>query len=106
MKKLFKNPWFKLATNLYAIIGLFFVFWMIFLDSNSLLIYFNLEQKLAELERQKNTLEESIALDKKTLNQLSDSIEMERYARERYLMKRKNEDVYLIEYVDSIKKEN
>lgn len=105
MKKLFKNPWFKLATNLYAIIGLFFVFWMIFLDSNSLLIYFNLEQKLAELERQKSTLEESIALDKKTLNQLSDSIEMERYARERYLMKRKNEDVYLIEYVDSIKKE-
>jgi hypothetical protein len=33
---------------------------------------------------------------------LSDSIEMERYARERYLMKRKNEDVYLIEYADTI----
>lgn len=106
MKKLLKNPWFKLATNLYAVIGLFFVFWMVFLDSNSLLIYFNLECKLAELERQKNTLEESIALDKKTLNQLNDSIEMERYARERYLMKRKNEDIYLIEYIDSIKKEN
>jgi hypothetical protein len=27
---------------------------------------------------------------------------MERYARERYLMKRKNEDVYLIEYADTI----
>lgn len=102
MKKLFKNPWFKLATNLYALIGIFFVVWMVFLDSNSLLIYFSLERKLSELERQKSTLEESIALDRKTLLQLSDSIEMERYARERYLMKKKNEDVYLIEYADTI----
>ena len=53
MKKLFKNPWFKLATNLYALIGVFFVVWMVFLDSNSLLIYFSLERKLSELERQK-----------------------------------------------------
>jgi hypothetical protein len=75
---------------------------MVFLDSNSLLIYFSLERKLSELERQKSTLEKSIAVDRKTLLQLSDSIEMERYARERYLMKRKNEDVYLIEYADTI----
>ena len=75
---------------------------MVFLDSNSLLIYFSLERKLSELERQKRTLEESIALDRKTLIQLSDSIEMERYAREHFLMKRKNEDVYLIEYADTI----
>tara|TARA_B100001093_G_C26656871_1_gene940031 strand:- start:5 stop:316 length:312 start_codon:yes stop_codon:yes gene_type:complete len=102
MKKLFKNPWFKLVTNLYAIIGVFFIIWMVFLDSNSLLIYFNLERKLSELERQKSNLQESIALDRKTLIQLSDSIEIERYARERYLMKRKNEDVYLIEYTDTV----
>ena len=102
MKKLFKNPWFKLATNLYAVIGVSFIFWMVFLDSNSLLIYFNLESKLSELERQKSNLQESIALDRKTLTQLNDSIEVERYARERYLMKRKNEDGYLIEYTDTI----
>ena len=102
MKKLFKNPWFKLATNIYAVICVSFIIWMVFLDSNSLLIYFNLERKLSELERQKSNLQESIALDRKTLTQLSDSIEMERYARERYLMKKKNEDVYLIEYTDTI----
>ena len=81
MKKLFKNPWFKLATNLYALIGIFFIVWMVFLDSNSLLIYFNLENKLTELKRQKSTLEENIDLDRQTLLQLSDSTEMERYAR-------------------------
>jgi cell division protein FtsB len=102
MKKLFKNPWFKLATNLYALIGIFFIVWMVFLDSNSLLIYFNLENKLTELKRQKSTLEENIDLDRQTLLQLSDSSEMERYARERYLMKKSNEDVYLIEYADTI----
>ena len=102
MKKLFKNPWFKLATNLYALIGIFFIVWMVFLDSNSLLIYFNLENKLTELKRQKSTLEENIDLDRQTLLQLSDSTEMERYARERYLMKKSNDDVYLIEYADTI----
>ncbi|MDA0779608.1 MAG: septum formation initiator family protein [Bacteroidetes bacterium] len=101
MKKLLENPWFKLATNVYALIGLFFVVWMVFLDTNSLLIYLNLERKLSELERQKATLERDIALDKKTLLQLNDSIELERYAREKYNMKRKNEDVYLIEYTES-----
>lgn len=102
MKKIRENPWFKLATNVYALIGLFFVIWMVFLDTNSLLIYLNLERKLTALEQQKANLERDIAADKKTLLQLNDSIELERYAREKYNMKRKNEDVYLIEYADSI----
>jgi len=102
MKKLCENPWFKLATNIYALIGLFFVIWMVFLDTNSLLIYLNLERKLSDLERQKAVLERDIEKDKKTLLQLNDSVELERYARERYFMKRKNEDVYLIEFSDSV----
>ena len=102
MKKLRENPWFKLATNVYALIGIFFVIWMVFLDTNSMMVYLSLEKKLSELERQKISLEQDIETDKKTLMQLSDSIALERYARERYLMKRKNEDVYLIEYADSI----
>lgn len=103
MKKLRENPWFKLATNVYALIGLFFVIWMVFLDTNSLLIYINLERKLTELETQKASLEDDIANDKKTLLQLNDSIELQRYAREKYHMKRKKEDVYLIEYKESVK---
>ena len=102
MKKLRENPWFKLITNIYVLIGLFFVIWMLFLDTNSLRIYFSLERKLSELERQKATLARDIAIDKKTLLQLNDSLELERYAREKYNMKRKNEDVYLIEYTDSV----
>ena len=102
INKLRQNPWFKLVTNIYAAIGLFFVIWMIFLDTNSLLIYLNLERKLNDLERQKATLEQDIVRDMQTLQQLNDSVQLERYARERYLMKRKNEDIYLIEYADSI----
>lgn len=103
MKKIRENPWFKLATNIYALIGVFFVIWMVFLDTNSLLIYLNLERKLSDLERQKVVLEQDIEKDKKTLLLLNDSIERERYAREQYFMKRTNEDVYLIEYTDSLR---
>ena len=106
MKKLRDNPWFKLATNIYALIGVFFVIWMVFLDTNSLMIYLNLEQKLDELKRQKAVLKKDIENDKKTLIILNDSIQRERYAREQYFMRRKNEDVYIIEFDDSLNASN
>ena len=57
---------------------------------------------MMSLKKQKIALEKNIEIDKQTLVQLSDSISTERYARELYHMKRKNEDIYLIEYIDSI----
>jgi hypothetical protein len=37
------------------------------------------------------------------IKNLQDSLELERFAREKYLMKRENEDIYIIEF-DTIKK--
>nr|BFF40049.1 hypothetical protein BACY1_18540 [Tenacibaculum mesophilum] len=44
-----------------------------------------------------------IKKDKKTIQQLQDSLQLERYAREKYLMKKEDEDIYIIEF-DTIKK--
>ena len=41
--------------------------------------------------------------DKKIIEKLSDTNELEKFARERYYLKKKNEEIYLIEYEDSVK---
>ena len=45
---------------------------------------------------------EKIEKDKEVIKKLKDSLELERYARENYLMKKENEDIYIIEF-DTIK---
>jgi cell division protein FtsB len=43
--------------------------------------------------------------DKTFIKKMEDSNEMEKFAREKYYLKKENEDIYIIEHEDSIKKE-
>ena len=62
---------------------------------------FNAE--IDDLESTISFYEDKIAKDKETIKKLQDSLELERFAREKYLMKKENEDIYIIEF-DTIKK--
>jgi len=42
-------------------------------------------------------------MTKKVLKRLSDPEELEKFAREQYYLKKKNEEIYLIEFEDSLK---
>ena len=103
MKGLQRIKSIKWLTNLYVIIGAFFMVWMLFFDSNSVLIQWQLRKEIRALEQEKNYLEKEIEADLLLLKKFKYSIEKELYAREQYLFKRDNEDLYLIEYADSIK---
>ncbi len=89
--------------NIYAIIGLIFFIWMVFLDTNSLVKFIGLKKKLDRLENEKTKLEIEILKDKELIKKLNDSIEIEKYGREKYFLKKENEDVYIINYGDSLK---
>ena len=89
--------------NIYAIIGLIFFIWMLFLDTNSLVKFIGLKKKLDRLENEKTKLEIEILKDKELIKKLNDSIEIEKYGREKYFLKKENEDVYIINYGDSLK---
>lgn len=93
----------KWLTNLYVVMGLFFIVWMFFFDANSALIQWQLQKEIKALEEERAYLKREIEADRALLQKFSDSLEKERYARERYLFKREGEDLYLIEYADSIK---
>ncbi|MBZ9626743.1 septum formation initiator family protein [Psychroflexus sp. CAK1W] len=102
-KDLKKKTWFKFMSNKYVLVLTVFVVWMLFLDSNSWLIHRELNQEIKEIKANKTYYQEEIQKDKQVLNELDDSIEIERFARETYFMKRPDEDIYIIEYEDSLK---
>jgi len=98
-----KNKILVYFRNIYAIIGLIFFIWMVFLDTNSLVKFIGLKKKLDRLENEKTKLEIEILKDRELIKKLNDSIEIEKYGREKYFLKKENEDVYIINYGDSLK---
>lgn len=101
-KSLKQKTWFKILTNRYIFVLLVFLTWMLFFDTNSWLTHEKLDQEISEIESNINYYKSEIEKDKKTLQSLKDSVEIERFARETYFMKRENEDVYIIKYEDSL----
>lgn len=100
------KKWFKIFTNTYILVLTIFVIWMLFFDTNSFLIHRELQKEINKLEQQKDFLQQEIEKDKKLLNELKDPKALEKYAREKYYMKKDNEEVFLIEYEDSTKVKN
>ena len=102
-KEFRKRKWVGWLTNIYVLILTAFVIWMLFFDTNSLMIHLELKREIQKLEKQKEFLSKEIEKDKKIIEQLSDPEELEKFAREEYYLKKKNEEIYLIEYEDSLK---
>lgn len=101
-KALKENKIFKFFTNIFVLIVLVFAVWMTFFDENSYLVHREFNKEIDELEKTIKFYEDRINEDRTTIKKLQDSLELERFAREKYLMKKKNEDIYLIEF-DTVK---
>lgn len=103
LKELRQKKWFKIMTNMYVMVLTAFLIWMVFFDTNSLLIHNELQKEIEKLEKTKDFLKKEIAKDKEIINTLNSKDELEKFAREEYYLKRENEEIYLIEYEDSLK---
>lgn len=93
-----KNRILKFAKSTYGIILLLFVFWMIFFDSNSLIIHSELNNDIKELNEQKSYYKKEITKDNIELEMIKSDSGLEKYAREKLYMKKDNEEIFLIEY--------
>ena len=102
-KRLKEKPWFRIISNTYVLVLTVFVVWMVFFDTNSLLIHSELRRENRKLQQQKEFLEEQIAKDKEVIERLSDPEQLEKFAREQYYLKKKDEDIYIIDLQDSLK---
>ncbi|GAB7257469.1 septum formation initiator family protein [uncultured Polaribacter sp.] len=102
LKNIKENKAFKFLTNIFVLIFIPFLIWMLFFDENSYLVHRKFNQEIKDLESTISFYKLKIAEDKATIKKLGDSLQLERFAREKYLMKKENEDIYIIEF-DTIK---
>ena len=103
LKEIRNSKWFKFFSNIYVLVLTLFVIWMLFFDTNSWwFTHRELNNEIEKLEEQKIHLLKEIADDKKILKGLDSKEDLEKYAREKYYLKKDNEEIYLIEYQDSI----
>jgi len=87
-----------LFRNFYSIGIIFFVTWMLFFDSNDWISRYRMGAKLRELESEKEYYFEKIEEVKKDQAELMGNKELlEKFAREKYLMKKESEDIFVIE---------
>ena len=95
MKLLTHIPsWLK---NKYLLAGMFFVIWMLFFDPKDIPSGFERKQKLNELQNSEQQLDELITDSQKELQLLkNDAQSIEKYSREKYMMKKDNEDLFIL----------
>ena len=87
----------RILINKFFLTTVAFIVWMVFFDSNNLLTRNHLQEKLDGLNGEKQFYLQEILKDSTLTNQLmTDSMQLEKFARERYLMKREKEDLFLV----------
>ena len=95
MKLLTRIPsWLK---NKFLISIIAFIAWMLFFDKNDYITQHTRTRELEKLQKSKQYYTSQIASEKQQLEHLkSNPATLEKYAREKYFMKRDNEEVFLI----------
>lgn len=96
--KIIKNSkFFKLFSNIYILITTVFLIWILFIDSNSVVVNIKLKSQINDLENKINQLQKEIEIDKKLIATLKNLDSLEKYGREKHFMKKQNEEIFIIE---------
>ena len=74
-----------------------FLIWILFLDSNSVVVNIKLKSQINDLENKINQLQKEIEIDKKLIATLKNLDSLEKYGREKHFMKKQNEEIFIIE---------
>lgn len=87
----------KIFRNFYFLVGLGFFIWMLFFDSNDFITQIKMLRKEHDLSKEKAYYTEKMQEVQKEREQLLNNKELlEKFARERYFMKKPSEDLYVI----------
>ena len=88
---------FNLFRNKYFVVSLAFLVWMVFFDKNDLFSQYQYHHQLGKLKQERDFFQKETAKVHHDLDELTTNKEkLEKFAREKYLMKKANEDVFVI----------
>ncbi len=87
----------KFLKNKYLVAIVFFVIWIVFFDNNNLIERVRLVKDVDQFQKDKLYYQKRIQSDSARLEELLTSPEnLEKFAREQYLMKKDNEDIFIL----------
>lgn len=100
MKEQLNSIWrFVLAIirNKYLVVIVFFIFWVTFLDTYNLVDRYKNLKNLNRLKKEVRFFKHEIeSLNNQYLEIFSDKKDLEKFAREQFLMKEDNEDIFIV----------
>ena len=83
--------------NKYLVTGIAFAIWMLFFDRNDITLQLKRVHELNKLQKSEKLMDKQIADTKQELDLLKTNPQtIEKYAREKYMMKKDNEDLFII----------
>lgn len=87
-------PWY--LSNRYSLTIILFAFWMAFFDQHNMIDQLKLRAELYQLRKDKHYFELEIKQTREDLEELlADNNKLEKFAREKYFMKKANEEIFL-----------
>ena len=87
----------KFVRSFYFITGMLFLVWMLFFDSNDFITQYRMSRELRNKEKDQEYYLEKMAEVQQDREELMGNPELlEKFAREKYLMKRPGEDVFIV----------
>ena len=88
---------FNLFRNKYFLAIAAFTVWMMFFDKNDMISQYEYSAQLTKLQQEKDFYTKETASVKKDLKELDSNLNTaEKFAREKYFMKKPNEDVFVV----------
>jgi cell division protein FtsB len=93
----------NIIKNKYVIITVAFFVWILVFDKNNILSQIELAKKLRQIKTDRTYYIQQIKEDSiETKELMTNPANLERFAREKYLMKRDSEDIFLIVREDTV----
>jgi cell division protein FtsB len=88
--------------NKFLLTSIGFTVWVVFFDRNDLLTQMDRKSELSSLKKSKAYYTQEIEKERRISEELkSDPSTIEKYAREKYLMKRDNEELFVIQKAEN-----
>jgi cell division protein FtsB len=88
---------FSVITNKYLLTIVGLVVWLTFFDRNDIFTQYDLKQQVLKLEKERNYYLQQITANNQAIEELhTNQKSLEKFARETYLMKKDNEDIFVI----------
>ncbi|WP_238785411.1 septum formation initiator family protein [Blattabacterium cuenoti] len=95
------NKIFKILKNKYLWSSLLFIIWMLFFDTNSLILHWKFNKYKHQLIIDRNYLKRKIIIEGNYLKQLTTNQKfLEKFAREKFFMKKDDEDLFLLKKIN------